>query len=219
MCGGNSDNLPGLDIVQVGVTQTTQTLSNLDNVQLGHCLSQGNLDNSDLVQLRQFRHCLTWTFSELEQLRQLRYCLTWQVNVTWTTLTLSNLNSVFVRVTQTLSKLGQLRTLRQYPTWTTRTVTDVVWKSWLFPHMQYSFWARRWVPMKLLQWTCTKLKLHTRLAPCATYKKPQPWWPCICLELLSLRQVWINICKRMLESYFTVAVWPSWDCSRPRCCK
>ena len=96
---------------------------------------------------------------------------------------------------------------------------DVVWKSWLFPCVQCSFQMRRWVPMKLLQWSCVKLKLHTRLTPCVTYKKPWPWQPCVCLELLSLRQVWINICKHTLEFDSTVAVRLSRDCCRPRCHK
>ncbi len=69
-----------------------------------------------------------------------------------------------------------------------------MWKSWLFPcACNPAFEARCWVPMRPLQRSCAKLKLHTGLAARAAYKKAAPTTPCICRELLSFRQVWINV--------------------------
>ncbi len=54
------------------------------------------------------------------------------------------------------------------------TLATVMWKSWLFPCMRSSFWMRCWVPMKPLQRSCAKLKLHTRLTTHAAYLKLRP---------------------------------------------
>ncbi len=94
---------------------------------------------------------------------------------------------------------------------------DVVWKSWLFPCAQSSFRARCWVPMKPLQQSCVKLKLHTGLAARTAYLKPRPWHPAS-VESNSLRQDWvINIWSICLSCYSTAAVRPSRGCSLPWC--
>ncbi len=47
--------------------------------------------------------------------------------------------------------------------------------------------------MKLLQWSCTKLKLHTGLAAQAAYLKPRPWHPASVKSYLAWDRSVINV--------------------------
>ena len=91
--------------------------------------------------------------------------------------------------------------------WIIMMHANVIWKSWLFPCAQSSFWARCWVLMKPLQRSYAKLKLHRDHDT---------------LHLSRATQLETGLCnkclKHTLESYSTATVQLSRGCSLLRCC-